>query len=150
MQKIILQLEQIIVEYAPQLEQLNEADFSIRPAPGKWSGKELLGHLIDSAQNNIRRFVTAQYEEMPTIIYAQDNWVAAANYQNYPGDDLIALWILLNKHACIILKNLPAGAANRQVQTQEIHTVEWLAADYNKHMLHHLHRLLHLEPVVYP
>ena len=65
MQTIIAQLEKIINDYTPQLKQLSEDDLSFKPSPAKWSGKELLGHLIDSAQNNIRRFVVAQYEERP-------------------------------------------------------------------------------------
>ncbi|HMD00166.1 MAG TPA: hypothetical protein VKH37_08425, partial [Ferruginibacter sp.] len=110
---------------------------------------ELLGHLIDSAQSNIRRFVMAQYEDKPHIVYQQDKWVKAANYQEYPLDDLIDLWVLINKHIIVIWKNLPDGAAAKEVQTEALHTVEWLAADYNKHLLHHLHQVLHLEEVPY-
>lgn len=149
MQTTIRQLEQIVIDYTPQLQQLSETDLFFKPAPAKWSKKEVLGHLIDSAQTNIRRFVMAQYEDKPKIVYAQDTWVIAANYQNYPTADLIALWVLLNKHIGIVLKNMPAGAEEKEVQTQELHTVEWLAADYNKHLLHHLHVLLNLEPVAY-
>jgi hypothetical protein len=150
MQTIIGQLDKIIKDYTPQLQQLSEADFSYKPSPTKWSGKELLGHLIDSAQNNIRRFVVAQYEDKPYIVYKQDDWVAAANYQNYPLKDLIDLWVLLNRHIVIVLKNIPQTVLSREVQTQEMHSIQWLAADYNKHLLHHLHQVLNLEPVAYP
>jgi len=150
MQTIIQQLEKIITDYTPQLKQLDEADFADKPSPVKWSGKEYLGHLIDSAQNNIRRFVVARHEDKPFIVYAQNNWVIAAGYQNYPLKDLIELWILINKHLVIVLKNIPESDLDREVQTQELHSIQWLAADYNKHLLHHLHQVLHLEPVPYP
>ena len=150
MQTIIAQLEKIIADFTPQLQQLNEADFSYKPSTTKWSGKELLGHLIDSAQNNIRRFVVAQHEDKPYIVYAQEEWVVAAGYQNYPLKDLLELWVLLNKHMVIILKNIPEAALVREVQTGDIHSIKWLAADYNRHLLHHLHQVLHLEPVPYP
>lgn len=150
MQNIIEQLEKIIAGYTPRLQQLSETDFSFKPSPAKWSGKEYLGHLVDSAQSNIRRFVVAQHEEKPHIVYAQNEWVAAANYQDYPLKDLIDLWVLINKHIVIILKNIPEAAMLREVQTGDIHTIKWLAADYNKHLLHHLHQILHLEPVPYP
>ena len=150
MQTTIRQLEQIVIDYTAQLQQLSETELSFKPSPTKWSRKEVLGHLIDSAQTNIRRFVIAQYEDKPKIVYAQDNWVIAANYQNYHTADLIALWGLLNKHICIVLKNMPDGGEEKEVLTQELHTIEWLAADYNKHLLHHLHVLLNLEPVAYP
>jgi len=150
MQTIIHQLEKIIAGYAPQLNQLPEADFSHKPSLEKWSGKEYLGHLIDSAQSNIRRFVVAQYEAKPFIVYDQEKWVAAANYQEYPLKDLIDLWILINKHIVILLKNMPETAYENEVLTQDTHSIKWLAADYNKHMLHHLHQVLHFEPVAYP
>ncbi len=150
MQTIIGLLEKIIEDYAPQIKELNEADLSYKPLPDKWSGREIIGHLIDSAQNNIRRFVVAQYEDKPYIVYKQDKWVAAAGYQNYPLPDLVDLWILLNKHIVIILKNIPETDISNEVQTGDVHSVKWLAADYNKHMLHHLNKVLHLEQVSYP
>ncbi|HMI77442.1 MAG TPA: DinB family protein [Ferruginibacter sp.] len=150
MQTIIDKLQQIITDYSPQLTRLDEENFTHKPSPVKWSGKEYLGHLIDSAQNNIRRFVVAQHQDKPFIVYEQEKWVQAANYQNYPLKDLIGLWILINKHMVIILKNIPDEDLDREVQTQDIHSIEWLAADYNKHLLHHLHQVLHLEPVAYP
>ncbi|MBL0356052.1 MAG: DinB family protein [Chitinophagaceae bacterium] len=149
MEQIISHLQSIIQEYAPRLEKLNEEMFSLKPLPGKWSKKEMLGHLIDSAQNNIRRFVVAQYEDDPQIVYAQDFWVTAAGYQKYLLSDLVQLWVLINKHICIVLKNIPAGSEQRTCVTKEKHTIEWLAADYNQHLLHHLHQVLDLEPVEY-
>jgi hypothetical protein len=32
----------------------------------------------------------------------------------------------------------------------ELRSIAWLAADYNKHLLHHLHHLLNMDPVAYP
>ena len=57
------------------LQSLSEKDTSERPQPGKWSKKEILGHLIDSATNNHQRFVRAQeteagYNEQTDIRYA--------------------------------------------------------------------------------
>lgn len=150
MENSIAELERIIREYTPKLKQLNESDFFFKPSPVKWSGKEYLGHLIDSAQNNIRRFVVAQYETNPRIVYQQEQWVAAARYQYYPLNDLIDLWALLNKHIVIILKNLPSESYEREVKTEDLHSIHWLAADYNKHLLHHLHQILKLEPLPYP
>ncbi len=150
MQTAISELENIINKYTPLLKELDEEKASVKPTPGKWSKKELLGHLIDSAQNNIRRFIVAQYEDKPYIRYAQDNWVAAADYQHYPLLDLYRLWILLNIHVVRILKNMPAGMEEREVQTEALHSIEWLVTDYNKHLLHHLHQVLDLNEIPYP
>jgi hypothetical protein len=45
---------------AEQLLTMSDADASVARAPGKWSRKEIVGHLIDSAANNHARFVKAQ------------------------------------------------------------------------------------------
>jgi hypothetical protein len=150
MKQIIIQLENIISHYSPLLYKISEPDFVLKPVPEKWSKKELLGHLVDSVQNNIRRFIAAQYEEQPHIVYAQDLWVTASRYQDYDTSDLIALWVLLNKHACIVLKNIPDGAEKRECLAGTLYSIEWLAQDYNKHLLHHLHQVLNMEPLPYP
>jgi DinB family protein len=150
MKEIIEQLQTIIAKYTPLLRNVNKDAWTIKPRADKWSKAEELGHVIDSAQNNIRRFIVGQYEDQPHIVYKQDEWAKIANYQNYPVNDLIDFWIQINKHICIILKNTSVEKAKRLVLTQEVHSIEWLAADYNKHLLHHMHHLLELEPIAYP
>lgn len=152
MQPTIVHLQKIILHYSPKLSAVEEESYSYRPGLGKWSKKEILGHLVDSAQNNIRRFVVAQYEDTPRIVYDQDKWVAIADYQHYPTEDLIALWTLLNRHICLVLKNVSPEMAQRRCDNSDPmkHTIEWLAADYCNHLLHHLHQILELEPIAYP
>lgn len=150
MEKSVQHLQSIIYNYQRQLQSVDEARWIYKPNPSKWSRKEILGHLVDSAQNNIRRFIVTQYEEIPKITYAQDVWVAAANYQNYTIKDLITLWVLLNNHICIVLKNISKTGQERLCDANEIHAIKWLAEDYNKHLMHHLHQILDMEPVPYP
>lgn len=150
MQTTATELEQVINKYIGDLQAVSEADMSFKPSPTKWSKREILGHLIDSAQSNIRRFVAGQYEDVPRITYDQDKWVAITNYQQYPLADIIELWYLINKHIVAILKNTSTENAQRQVQTEKLNTIEWLAKDYIKHLLHHLHQVLSMEPIPYP
>jgi DinB family protein len=152
MNQIAKQLQQIVIEYSEKLKSVSEDEYSFKPAPNKWSRKEILGHLVDSAQNNIRRFVVAQYEDLPKIVYKQDHWVAMAGYQDYDAKELIELWRLLNNHASTILSLINKETAQRKCDTNDAasHTIEWLAADYIKHLLHHLHQVLDLEPIAYP
>ncbi|HZE83654.1 MAG TPA: DinB family protein [Puia sp.] len=152
MQATIELLQKIPGNYSGRMRSIPEEDFAYKPFPEKWSKKEILGHLVDSAQNNIRRFVVAQYEETPTITYNQDKWVNIAGYQHYPVKDLLTLWELLNRHIGQVLANTPAEAAQRKCGAggADAHTIEWLAADYCNHLLHHLHQILELEPIAYP
>jgi hypothetical protein len=151
LQTITDHLEKILKDYSGRIAAIPEETYLYKPQPEKWSKKEILGHLVDSAQNNIRRFVVAQYENVPTIVYNQDKWVAIAGYQHYPTQDLAALWTLLNRHIVRVLANTSEEAAQRKSDTcgPETYTIEWLAADYCHHLLHHLHQLLDLDPIAY-
>jgi len=150
MEAIASALNNIIDQHISALRALPGQEIRDKPSPTKWSRKEILGHMIDSAQNNIRRFIVAQYEDDPTILYNQDKWVAISHYQEYESADLINLWYLLNKHIVVILENMPDEMKQRESQTETLHTLEWLALDYIKHLKHHLHQVLKLEPVAYP
>jgi hypothetical protein len=151
MQPTILNLEKIIHIYSPRLAAVPDLVYAEKPRPDKWSKKEILGHLVDSALNNIRRFIVAQYEDCPTIGYAQDAWVACSDYQHYAIGDLIMLWTLLNRHIVVILRQMSGAAAQRLCSMGgQPQSLEWVAADYCNHLLHHLHQILDLEPIAYP
>ena len=146
-------LEHLILSYADMLTGISEEGFSFRAAPGKWSKKEELGHLIDSAHNNLRRFIAGQYEVNPKIVYDQNFWVRASSYDQQPSRALIALWKLLNLQICEVLKSIPENKFSNTVDTGkgsiELHSLEWLAHDYLKHTQHHLHHILELEIIPY-
>ena len=150
MQSIAFELEAVIDQHLPALRAMLKEKMAYKPSPSKLSKKEIMGHMIDSAQNNIRRFIVTQYEDTPHIVYKQDNWVSLSGYQHWNTKDLADLWYLLNKQICSILENMPAGIAERKCLTEELHTLEWLADDYIKHLSHHLHQVLDIEPVAYP
>ena len=150
MQQLAADLEQLIRQAKPALDSVDPSKLSGKPLPNKWSKKEIIGHMIDSAQSNIRRFVVAQYEEIPHIVYNQDKWVALSNYQQFETGELLQLWYLLNVQISKIFVNTDPSMATRLCQTKEAHSIEWLAEDYIKHLKHHLHQVLNLEPVPYP
>ncbi|PZR20272.1 MAG: DinB family protein [Citrobacter freundii] len=144
------ELQLLIEQHIDALRAIDHATLKHKPIPDKWSKQEIIGHLADSAQNNLRRFIVAQYEDNPTIVYNQDKWVNTSGYQQQPGNEIIELWFLLNKQICHILRNMNEEAAQRICTTSEPHPINWLAEDYNKHLKHHLHQVLDLEPFVYP
>jgi hypothetical protein len=65
MKTILDRLNYWISEVPSRVHTLPELDLSVRPHPNKWSKKEILGHLCDSALTNLQRFVRAQYEVQP-------------------------------------------------------------------------------------
>lgn len=146
MEKTITELQEIVKEYYGKIRAMHPTEFSAKPNPNKWSKKEVLGHLIDSAQNNLRRFLVGQYEPDPHIVYDQDFWVNANNYRSMADSDVIELWKLMNERIIAFLKIMPVENYNRSCNTGKAmpshHSLLWLASDYVKHMKHHLNQII--------
>jgi hypothetical protein len=146
MKAVIEDLQQVLNEMEPRIRAIDDDLFTAKPRPDKWSKKEVIGHLIDSAHNNLRRFITARYEQRPTIVYEQDFWVNANAYQSARNEDVITLWRLLNDRICAILAAMPSSAYTAQCNTSkgepEYKTLEWLAADYVRHLKHHMNQVV--------
>ena len=85
----IQRLEHLIAIIPVLLRTVNEEVLASKPSPLKWSQKEILGHLIDSATNNHQRFVRGQFEDKPVIFYDQNQWVAYNHYQETKTEQLI-------------------------------------------------------------
>lgn len=133
----------IVTDYAGRIAGIDDASLADKPQPGKWSRKEILGHLIDSASNNLRRFITAQYEAAPPhIVYDQDFWVHVNRYNDMRKEDLIALWQLLNVRIGVVVDGIPQNDLEKLCNTgkgaDELHPLRYLAADYLAHLKHHL------------
>ena len=139
----------------PRLGAADDA-WTTRPrAPGKWSPRELLGHLIDSASNNHQRFVRARWQDdlvFPT--YAQDDWVAAQRYADAPWRELVTLWAAYNRHLARVMDAAPAAVRERAHARHNLDqlgwrahpadepgTLDWLMDDYVDHLEHHLRQL---------
>ncbi|MFN8302084.1 MAG: DinB family protein [Saprospiraceae bacterium] len=146
MKELAQTIENEVDATAVRLHGLPESFVGSRPASGKWSPKEVLGHLVDSAHNNIRRLVCGQYQNRPHIVYHQDEWVAVQHYQLYQWPDLIVLWLSLNRHFAHILAHLPEADAERLCDTgksgSDLHSLRWLAEDYLEHLRHHVKQIL--------
>jgi hypothetical protein len=143
MNKTLRRLKYLAEEIPALLRQVPDEEFSKRPAEGKWSKKEILGHLIDSANNNHQRFVRGQYEESPLIRYQQNEWVSSNRYQEMDRELIIDLWSAYNLFLAELVSNIPEAQLKRTCVTDgSSHTIEWLVIDYVKHLEHHLSQLV--------
>lgn len=135
-------LKNIVEEELQRFENISEEQWSAKISPEKWSKKEILGHLCDSALSNIRRFVITQYKENENIVYDQNFWVKAQNYQNVPTSDIINLWRFLNLQIVNVVENIPDEDLQRtcdMTKTEtKIFTLEFVINDYIDHLQHHL------------
>ena len=141
MDKIIERLNYLIEVLPTKVNQFLEEEFTSR-TNGKWSKKEILGHLCDSATNNHHRFIRIQFEEQPFVIvpYKQNDWVSIQDYQNIPSDEVIRLWTAINKQIVRVISKIPEEKLSYicDVGDNKFFTFTELIEDYLKHMDHHL------------
>ncbi|MDM5336323.1 DinB family protein [Fictibacillus enclensis] len=142
MEHVISGINHWIRELPQALGQMSEIETSHRPAPHKWSKKEIVGHLCDSAINNITRFIKMQYEEQPYVIqpYDQDQWVSEQHYQDQTLEEVLTLFIVLNQQIITILSSVPKEKLSYlcNIGSHQQETFEWLIKDYLEHMDHHI------------
>jgi hypothetical protein len=136
-------LSHLIAVIPTILHGISEEEFACKQSPDKWSKKEILGHLIDSASNNHQRFIRVQFEEAPLITYNQNQWNRASHYENMESAHLISFWTLYNKHLLEIARQIPAEAFSRQccIAKEQPVTLEFIINDYLRHLEHHLHQI---------
>jgi len=141
---------------AGRLLEFSDEEASVRPAPGKWSRKEIIGHLIDSASNNYGRFIRAQLQDDLIFDgYDQDAWVRVAAYQARPWPDLVRFWQSFNGHIAAVMETAGRDALTRPrprhnldqlawqtVDARQPTTLEYFMRDYVGHLEHHLRQAL--------
>jgi hypothetical protein len=140
---------------ADRLSAISGDDASRRPAAGKWSAKEIIGHLIDSASNNHGRFVRAQLrDDLVFEGYDQDAWVRVQRYQTRAWPDLVRLWQTYNHHIANLMESADEEALERPRARHNLHqlgwrpipesapaTLAWFMRDYVGHLEHHLRQI---------
>jgi hypothetical protein len=133
-------LEVVLRSAMPWLLTVSEAEASVPEREGKWSGKQVIGHLIDSAVNNLGRIMRMQIEAGPSLPgYEQMAWVSLQHYAEREWAQVLALWFALNEHVAWTIGHVEkARLANRGVVEGEPLTLGFLIADYVAHMEHHL------------
>jgi len=156
MQEYATRLKSVVEGAVDQLLGISDAAAGVRPQPEKWSPKEVIGHLIDSASVNHDRFMRAQFQSGLTFPgYAQDSWVEAQRYADAPWSDLVELWRAFNLHLARIMAATPDELRSRIVQSHNFDQIAWrtipaeqptsldyLMADYVDHLEHHLRQIL--------
>src|SRR5271169_6215638 len=137
-------LQELIDRLPARLQALPSGKVEHKPAPEKWSAKEELGHLLDSAANNHQRIVRTQLEEhlaMPG--YDGDAWVALHQYQRRDWPSLIERWAALNRQLLAAAEAVPDSAWSRTltIADSEHLTLQFVFDDYIHHMLQHLRHM---------
>ena len=144
--KIVAQnLRKTIGQALPHLQCISDEEASIKPLPTKWSKKEILGHLIDSASNNQQKFVRMMAQPHFNFIgYAQDFWVVEQHYNQSDWQELVHFWYAYNSHIAHIIENgNPDFLQNTiTIEGHGLFTLAFIMQDYEEHLKHHLKVIL--------
>lgn len=147
MRDIAQMLRESVEAARPRLEALSGKVASIKLRPEKWSVKEIIGHLVDSAANNHQRFVRAQLgaTDLQPYRYAQDHWVGLQQYQSADWHSLLSLWYYYNVHLAGLIATLqPEFLENELDVWEEPATLRFVAEDYVRHLNHHLDQIFNI------
>ena len=151
-------LRSIVAAALPALQSISDTEAARPRAPGKWSRREIVGHLIDSASNNHQRFVRAQFiDDLICPTYDQDAWVRVQRYADAPWGELVSLWALYNRQLARVMDAVPREMRERPrarhnldrvafhlLSASEPATLEYFMQDYVVHLEHHLAQILEL------
>ncbi len=128
----------------PRLLSLPEPQISEKPYTDKWSLKEVLGHLIDSAVNNHQRIVRMQQQaDLGSFSYKQEQWNAIQKYQLERWTDLVELWALFNTHLAHVIEHVDPGSLDNTCDMGYIAPAKlrFVIEDYVRHVQHHLDQI---------
>lgn len=131
----------LIEEVKHDLFRMDDDEVSRHPAPGKWSPKQVMGHLIDSALNNHQRIVRAQEAEHTVLPgYEQEFWVNANAYQERRWEEILTLFNKFNRFLAEVIRKVPRSALSNRLTIGggEPVTLEFILEDYLRHVRHHL------------
>ena len=145
MKEVAQNLRDTIGQIVPQLKSISNEDATIKPRPEKWSKKEIMGHLIDSASNNQQKFVRAmQQPHLDFVGYQQDFWVDSQKYNQVDWLVVVGLWSFYNYHIAHIIESVDPSVLDNTISIAGSlpFTLRFIMTDYAEHLKHHLKQIL--------
>ena len=142
---------QIALTFRAELDELQKRLAAVSPDladipwhPGKWTRKQIVGHLLDSATNNRQRFVRAAvHGSYAGPAYAQDGWVAAHGYADQPWKVLLDWWKIEHQILAAVVDRIPQDHLQVTCSVGDYApvTLHFLVEDYITHHQWHMRQI---------
>ncbi len=132
-------LEEQLSETKLLLGNLSEKAADFRYADGKWSVKQILGHISDSERIFAYRILRiARGDQTPLAGFEQDDYVKAGNFSAQPLAGLLEEFIAVRRASIALLRSFDASTwLRRGVANQKEISVRALAYIIAGHERHH-------------
>jgi len=133
-------LEDQLRSTLPLLLQIDESAGDFKYEPGKWSIKELIGHIIDAERVfAYRALVFARNDQTSLPGFDQDRWAQHANYASLPLAEIIAEFEAVRRSTMFLFRHLDAAAWTRTgMANGKTMTTRSAAFVIAGHLQHHL------------
>jgi len=133
-------LAELLDHTSAYLSDIPEAQGNFRYAPGKWSLKEVIGHISDNERiMGYRLLRIARGDQTPLAGYDQDEFMKGVNFDSSSLADLIDDYIAVRRATLTLLRGLSeeawtrSGSANNNVLSAR--SLAYIIAG---HEIHHL------------
>jgi hypothetical protein len=132
-------LETHFDRWLPSLRRISEAQGLHRYAPGKWSVKEVLGHVCDSERVFAYRALRfARADETPLPGFDQEAWVPASVSDRRPIGEIVDELAAVRAATVALFRSLDATMlVRRGTANDKTVSVRALAWDIAGHPMHH-------------
>ena len=120
------------------LDRFGEARAGHRYAPGKWSVKEVIGHLADAERIFVyRALCAARGESGPLPAFDENAYVARADFDRRTLNSLLGEFTAVRRATLSLFRNLDDEALARRVvannQPVSARAIAWIAAGHERH-----------------
>lgn len=135
-----------IVDVERVFRHLPEERAAYTYAAGKWTLREVLGHLIDAERVfSYRAAHFSRGDTAPLPSFDQDAWLPAGDYERRPMTDVLDEWVAVRHATVAFAEALPeAGWTRRGVASERPFSVRsalWIIPGHVAYHLEHIERV---------
>ncbi len=146
------EIRSLVEEWESRLQAIPVAVLSDKTNSQNRTVKQILGHLVDSASNNLHRIVHLQYGASPLFFpdYAahgnNDRWIAIQGYQSEDWSTIVQLWKWSNLHLAYVIGRVDKAKSGNQwiAGTGEFISLNDVIINYLPHLKLHLNQIAEL------